>query len=53
MNICEDETLMYVLVQWIQQMILHNLETGVIATPPPIVSRVLGGMSILSPQCST
>merc|ERR1712087_796547 len=36
---------MYVLVQWIQQMICHNLDTGVISTPPPIVSRVFQDLS--------
>jgi len=35
----------YVLIQWIQQMILHNLDTGVIATPAPIVSRVFQDLS--------
>jgi len=45
MSVCEDETLLYVLVQWIQQMILHNIETGVIPTPPPIVSRVFQDLS--------
>merc|ERR1711964_638424 len=45
MNVCDDETVMYVLVQWIQQMVLHNLETGVISTPPPIVSRVFQDLS--------
>jgi hypothetical protein len=45
MNVCEDETLLYVLVQWIQQMILYNLGTGVIPTPPPIVSRVFQDLS--------
>jgi hypothetical protein len=45
MNVCEDETLIYVLVQWIQQMILHNMSTGVITTPPPIVSRVFQDLS--------
>lgn len=45
MNVCEDETLMYVLVQWIQQMILYNMGKGVISTPPPIVSRVFQDLS--------
>merc|ERR1719262_1334834 len=46
MSVCEDETLMYVLVQWIQQMVLHNMGTGVIPTAPPIVSRIFQDLSM-------
>lgn len=45
MHVCVDETLVYVLVQWIQQMILFNMDIGVIDAPSPIVSRVFQDLS--------
>eukprot|EP00928_Gymnodinium_smaydae_P052602 TRINITY_DN3660_c0_g1_i3.p1 TRINITY_DN3660_c0_g1~~TRINITY_DN3660_c0_g1_i3.p1 ORF type:complete len:643 (+),score=105.58 TRINITY_DN3660_c0_g1_i3:75-1931(+) len=45
MNLADDEALVYVIVQWIQQMILHNISNGVITTPAPIVSRVFQDIS--------
>merc|ERR1712048_308574 len=40
-----DESLIYVIVQWIQQMILFALNNGVITAAPPIVSRVFQDLS--------
>eukprot|EP00930_Biecheleria_cincta_P046476 TRINITY_DN32054_c0_g1_i1.p1 TRINITY_DN32054_c0_g1~~TRINITY_DN32054_c0_g1_i1.p1 ORF type:complete len:612 (-),score=110.19 TRINITY_DN32054_c0_g1_i1:58-1893(-) len=34
-----------VIMQWIQQLIMHNAETGVITAPPPILSRVFQELS--------
>eukprot|EP00928_Gymnodinium_smaydae_P053575 TRINITY_DN37537_c0_g1_i1.p1 TRINITY_DN37537_c0_g1~~TRINITY_DN37537_c0_g1_i1.p1 ORF type:complete len:518 (-),score=52.31 TRINITY_DN37537_c0_g1_i1:101-1591(-) len=45
MNLADDEALIYVIVQWVQQMILHNINEGVITTAPPIVSRVFQDLS--------
>eukprot|EP00928_Gymnodinium_smaydae_P080068 TRINITY_DN6386_c0_g1_i1.p1 TRINITY_DN6386_c0_g1~~TRINITY_DN6386_c0_g1_i1.p1 ORF type:complete len:587 (-),score=102.79 TRINITY_DN6386_c0_g1_i1:226-1857(-) len=41
----DEDTKIYVIIQWIQQLILSNLDTGILPIPPPIVSRVFQDLS--------
>lgn len=41
----DGDTKIYVIIQWIQQLILSNLDTGVLPVAPPIVSRVFQDLS--------
>eukprot|EP00928_Gymnodinium_smaydae_P047886 TRINITY_DN31991_c0_g1_i1.p1 TRINITY_DN31991_c0_g1~~TRINITY_DN31991_c0_g1_i1.p1 ORF type:complete len:471 (-),score=72.79 TRINITY_DN31991_c0_g1_i1:410-1822(-) len=40
MNQVDNESMVFVVAQWIQQLILGGMADGTIPTPPPIVSRV-------------
>lgn len=41
----DEDTKIYVVIQWIQQLILMNLDSGILPVPPPIVSRVFQDLS--------
>lgn len=40
-----EDTKIYVTIQWIQQLILANLNTGILPVPAPIISRVFQDLS--------
>eukprot|EP00929_Paragymnodinium_shiwhaense_P053904 TRINITY_DN27022_c0_g1_i1.p1 TRINITY_DN27022_c0_g1~~TRINITY_DN27022_c0_g1_i1.p1 ORF type:complete len:594 (-),score=92.36 TRINITY_DN27022_c0_g1_i1:188-1969(-) len=44
-HLAESEHKCEVILQWIQQLIVNNIETGVISMAPPIVSRVFQELS--------
>merc|ERR1712100_757954 len=43
--LAEGESQPEVVLQWVQRLILTNVETGVLTAPPPIVSRVFQELS--------